>query len=69
MWACPNCNNRNDDDHSFCIVCGKKNPQLMDNHCSDLTCEHYNDILDDSKQRYCGFCGALTVYGQEFPLH
>lgn len=65
MWTCALCGTGNIDDHDYCTVCGTKNPQLEDNYCDNHRCGHYKEILDDSEQRYCGFCGSLTVYGEK----
>jgi len=64
-WTCINCNTENHANDKFCINCGTARLKLPDNHCSNPKCAAYNVILSNPEQKYCGKCGAATVYWKE----
>ncbi len=62
MWICNGCNTQNSDKHEFCIECALPKTRPSENHCSNPACTHYDEILENPEQKYCGFCGTATIY-------
>ena len=65
MWICNTCNTQNNDKHDFCIECSAPKETPSNNHCSNPHCKHYNEILPNPKQKYCGYCRAATTYWEK----